>query len=94
MQGALGIEVFGATITPCYGFAYPDLTRRRANGWIRTSRSFDGVFDFDAVVRDPACPARIRADLEAVDHIHLNPKGYAAVADSIPLSSLDPKLPK
>ena len=95
---ARGIKVFGATITPYYGFAYdvvyPDLTRRQVNDWMRTTQIFDGLFDYDAVVRDPAYPARIKADLEAVDHIHLNPKGYAAVADSIPLSALDPKLAK
>jgi len=36
--------------------------------------------------------ARIRADLEAPDHIHLNPKGYSAAADSILLPALDEKL--
>lgn len=95
---ARGIKVFAATITPYYGFAYdlvyPDLTRRRVNDWIRTTKTFDGVFDFDAVARDPDYPARIRPDLSAIDHIHLNPKGYAAVAESIPLSVLDAKLPK
>ena len=95
---ARGVKVFGVTITPYYGFAYdlvnPDITRRRVNEWMRTSKIFDAIFDFDAVVRDPAYPARIRADLEAVDHIHLNPKGYSAVADSVSLSVLDPKLPK
>ena len=95
---ARGIKVFGATITPYYGFAYdlvyPDLTRRRVNDWIRTSKAFDGVFDFDAVVRDPASPARLQAQFDAADHIHLNPKGYSALADSVPLSALDAKLPK
>lgn len=93
-----GVKVIGATITPYYGFAYdlvfPDVTRRRVNDWMRTSKVFDAIFDFDAVARDPSYPARIRADLEAVDHIHLNPKGYSVVADSVPLSVLDPKLPK
>ena len=91
-----GLKVFAATITPYYGFAYdlvyPDVTRRQVNEWLRTSKLFDGVFDFDAIVRDDKNAARIRADLEAPDHIHLNPKGYSAVADSIPLPSLDEKL--
>ena len=86
------------TITPYYGFAYdlvnPDITRRRVNEWMRASKIFDAIFDFDAVVLDPAYPARIRADLEAVDHIHLNPQGSSAMADSVSLSVLDPKLPK
>ena len=90
------LKVFAATITPYYGFAYdlvyPDVTRRQVNEWLRTSKLFDGVFDFDAIVRDDKNAARIRADLEAPDHIHLNPKGYSAVANSIPLPSLDEKL--
>ena len=95
---ARGLRVFGATITPYYGFAYdqvyPDLVRQQVNEWMRASKIFDGLFDFDAVARDPAYPSRIRPDLAAVDHIHLNPKGYAAAAESIPLSALDPKLGK
>lgn len=95
---ARGIKVFAATITPYYGFAYDqvysDLTRRQVNDWIRTSKTFDAVFDFDAAVRDPAYPSRIRPDLEAVDHIHLNPKGYEAAANTVTLSALDSKITK
>ncbi len=95
---ARGIKVFAATITPYYGFAYdqvyPDLVRRQVNEWIRTTKVFDGVFDFDAAVKDPAYPSRIKPDQEAPDHIHLNPKGYEAAAAVIPLSALDSRLPK
>lgn len=95
---ARGVKVYGATITPYYGFAYdqvyPDITRKRVNEWIKSSKVFDAVFDFDAVVRDPTYLARIKPDLEAPDHIHLNPKGYQEVAQSVPLWLLDPKLPK
>jgi lysophospholipase L1-like esterase len=95
---ARGIKVFGATITPYYGFAYdvvyPDQTRRQVNDWMRNTKIFDGLFDLDAVVRDPDYPARIKPGLDAPDHIHLNPKGYEVVANSIPLSALDPKLAK
>jgi len=45
-------------------------------------------------VRDPAYPSRIKPDLEAPDHIHLNPKGYEAVAAIIPLPSLDSAVPR
>ena len=95
---ARGIKVYGSTITPYYGFAYdiaiPDLTRRQVNNWIRNSKTFDAVFDLDAVMRDPDYPARLKADLGAPDRIHPNPKGYAAIADSIPLWVLDDKLPR
>jgi hypothetical protein len=30
--------------------------RRAVNEWIRTGEAFDGVFDFDAAVRDPSDP--------------------------------------
>ena len=91
-----GIKVHAVTITPYYGYAgsvvYPDIVRRQVNEWIRTSRTFDSVFDFDAIVRDPDDPTRLRREFNPGDHIHLNPAGYAAVAASIPLSALDDKL--
>jgi hypothetical protein len=31
--------------------------REAVNTWIRTSGAFDGVIDFDAVMRNPADPA-------------------------------------
>lgn len=46
----------------------------------------------DAIVRDPADTTRLRRDYDAGDHIHFNPAGYAAVANSIPLAALDDKL--
>lgn len=76
-----------------YGFAYdqiyPDLTQQQINTWMRTSKTFDAVFDFDAAVRDPDNPARIKADYSAPDHIHLNPAGYEKAASIIPMSDLD-----
>ena len=95
---ARGLKVYGGTITPYYGFAYdvatPDLTRRQINDWIRTSKAFDAVFDFDAVVRDPDYRARLKSEFAAADRIHPNPKGYAAIAESVPLSLLDNRLLK
>ena len=88
--------MFGATITPYYGFAYdqvyPDLTPHQVSEWMRATKVFEGVFDFDALVRDPACPSQIKHGLNAPDHIHLNPQGYEAAAVSIPLDVLDAKL--
>lgn len=91
---ARGIKVYGATITPYYGFAYdqamPDIVRRQVNDWIRTSKVFDAVFDLDAVLRDPDYGSRLKPEFAAPDKIHPNPKGYAAIADAIPLAVLDP----
>ena len=89
---AAGIRVYGATITPFGGNAMYDdpqglrqQTREQFNDWMRTSDTFDGVFDFDAVVRDPTDPGRILPAFDSGDHLHLTPGGYQALADSIPL---------
>ena len=59
--------------------------RQEINRWIRTSGIYDAVIDFDAVVRDPAHPARIKPEWDADDHIHPNDAGYAAMAAAIDL---------
>ena len=86
---AAGIRVYGGTITP-FGDT-PDFTpngeadRQAMNSFIR-SGAFDGVVDFDAAVRDPASPARLRADFASNGNLHPNDAGYAAMGDSIDLA--------
>lgn len=88
-----GVKVIGATITPCEGVGIPgyyseakEATRQAVNKWIRTSGAFDGVIDFDAVVRDPKHPSRLVPKFAAKDHLHPNDEGYKAMADSIDLN--------
>ncbi|KAF4551095.1 Hypothetical protein D9617_14g075510 [Elsinoe fawcettii] len=93
---SLGIPVFGATITPFGALnssiqPYSDpagireQARSKVNEWIRNSGAFDAVIDFDAAVRDPANTTILRNDYDSGDFLHLNPKGYAAMADAFPL---------
>ena len=42
--------------------------------------------DFDAAVRDPAMPSRLKPDYDSGDHIHPNDAGNAAMADMIDTS--------
>jgi lysophospholipase L1-like esterase len=63
--------------------------RQAVNEWIRQSGAYDGVIDFDAVVRDPQHPSHIRADYDAGDHLHPNDAGYKAMGDSVDLRLLD-----
>src|SRR5262249_50733511 len=88
---AQGIRVFGATITPFGGNnPYDDpgglreASRQQVNQWIRTSREFDAVIDFDKAVRDPANPRNINPTLDVGDHLHFNPGGYKVIADTVP----------
>ena len=88
------IKVYGATLTPFAGAgpAYfspaKEAVRQTVNAWIRGSGSYDAVFDFDAVVRDPGVPVRIRSAYDGGDHLHLSDAGYAAIADAIPLGTI------
>jgi lysophospholipase L1-like esterase len=90
---ARSLKVIGVTITPCEGVDVPgyyseakETTRQEVNKWIRTSGAFDGVIDFDAVVRDPNHPSRLSPKFAARDHLHPNDAGYKAMADSINLA--------
>ncbi|WP_046729338.1 SGNH/GDSL hydrolase family protein [Streptomyces humi] len=93
---AQGIRVYGATLLPFGGNAYDDgagvreTARQRVNAWIRGPGHFDALLDFDQVVRDPADPGRLRADLQVGDWLHLNPTGYGALAAAIPTRLFDP----
>ncbi len=76
---AKGIKVYGATITPFKGNGwytfFHEAARQTVNQWIRTSGAFDGVIDFDQLVRDEKDPEQIRPEY-SFDWLHLNPKGY------------------
>jgi lysophospholipase L1-like esterase len=86
---AAGLRIYGGTITAFEGS--PDYTqegeadRQATNAFIR-SGAFDGVVDFDAVMRDPANPAHLRATLESDGHLHPNDEGYILMGNSIDLS--------
>jgi lysophospholipase L1-like esterase len=88
-----GVRVFLATQTPFGGAnwmpnIYSDAKnaqRQALNAWIRSGKGFDGVIDFEPIVRDPSDPGRLRPDLDSGDHIHPNDVGYAAMAEAIDL---------
>jgi lysophospholipase L1-like esterase len=95
---AAGIPVWGATITPfgCanitlqpYSTGEREATRGRVNGWIRESvgkaGGFDGLVDFDAVVRDEGNRTRLKEWYDSGDCLHLNPDGYRAMARAFPV---------
>lgn len=91
---AQGIRVLGGTITPSYGRpgdygtqATEDV-RQEVNRWIRTSRAFDAVVDFDAALRDSRDPRRLQAGYDSGDHLHPNDAGYRAMAAAVPLAAL------
>ncbi|PWY91307.1 SGNH hydrolase [Aspergillus sclerotioniger CBS 115572] len=93
---AAGIKVFGATITPfgtpenatvvqTYSDPERERTRQRVNGWIRDSGGFDGIVDFDAMVRSDTDGSVLKSEYDSGDHLHLNPRGYEAMARGFPV---------
>jgi lysophospholipase L1-like esterase len=85
-----GIKIIGGTLTPYAGAGYftaqGEEKRESVNAWIRTAKELDGVIDFDAAIRDPAMPARIKAFFDSGDHLHPSDEGYKAMADAIDLT--------
>src|SRR5271167_4486890 len=92
---AHGAKIYGATLTPYegtvfHGYYQPEgeAKREAVNAWIRHG-DFDAVIDFDAAVRDPGHPTRIRADYDVGDHLHPNDAGYRAMGDAVDLKLFD-----
>ena len=90
---AMGLKVYGGTLTPFQAFlpgiyytADGEAKRQAVNQWIRTSKAYDAVIDFDKAIRDPSNPATMRAAYDSGDNLHPNDAGYQAMADAIDLS--------
>ncbi len=87
---ARGLKVYGATLTPFEGAAYwtaeGEVKRQALNEWIRTSRAYDAVIDFDAVTRDPAAPTKFLPAYDSGDHLHPGDTGYKAMGDAVDLA--------
>jgi lysophospholipase L1-like esterase len=87
---ARDLKIIGATLTPIEGAAYAtragEVKRQALNDWIRTGKAYDGVIDFDAVVRDPQHPMQILAAYDSGDHLHPSDAGYQAMGNAIDLA--------
>ncbi|MGN9810263.1 GDSL-type esterase/lipase family protein [Micromonospora sp. BQ11] len=92
---ARGLRSLVATLTPYEGHGKPgvwtpekEATRQAVNAFLRGSTEFDGLLDFDAVLRDPAQPSRLLPAYDSGDHIHPNDAGNEAMANAVPLRLL------
>ncbi|WP_030505570.1 SGNH/GDSL hydrolase family protein [Microbispora rosea] len=86
------VKVLVGTLTPFYGWSTwtpeREEIRQRLNEWIRTSKAFDGVLDFDRAVRDPEFPEQLAVSYDSGDHLHLSDAGRLALADAVNLRML------
>lgn len=91
---ARGVCLIGATVMPYSGSGYyapqaeNEADRQALNAWLREPGRFDALVDFDALMRDPARPAYLRADVDN-DGLHPSLAGYRVMADAFPVEVLD-----
>ncbi|EST36878.1 hypothetical protein N566_15995 [Streptomycetaceae bacterium MP113-05] len=89
---AQGVRVVGGTLTPSGGHRgyepREEAVRQAVNERIRSGDVFDAVVDFDAALRDPANPQRLRSVFDSGDHLHPSDNGYRAMAYAVALAAL------
>jgi lysophospholipase L1-like esterase len=91
MAHAQGVKVYFATLTPIGGSAISydgspyEAQRDEINTWIRTSSGFDGMIDSARAVQDPRHPLDLNPAYDSGDRVHPNDRGYAALANAVPL---------
>jgi lysophospholipase L1-like esterase len=87
-----GLKVIGGTLLPYEGALYfspaGEAKRQAVNTWIRSSKTFDAVIDFDRAMRDPENPSKFLPALQSGDNLHPNNAGYKKMADIIDLALL------
>ncbi|WP_419995320.1 SGNH/GDSL hydrolase family protein [Streptomyces boninensis] len=89
---ARGLQVTGGTLMPYEGHLMyskkGERVRQAVNRQIRSGKVFDEVVDFDKTMRDPRRPSRLNREYDSGDHLHLNDKGYRAMAAALNLEHL------
>ena len=93
---AAGLRIIAGTLTATggsgYGTSAKQAERQIVNAWLHQLAGrpggFDAVIDFDAVLRDPAQPDRLRPGFDSGDHLHPNDAGYRAMAGAVDLGLL------
>ncbi|HEX8806964.1 MAG TPA: SGNH/GDSL hydrolase family protein [Candidatus Aquilonibacter sp.] len=82
-----GLKIMVGTIMPIEGsysyFPEIEATRQAVNAFIRASRVFDGIVDFDKAMRDPSDPHRLLPAYDGGDHLHPSPKGLRVMGELV-----------
>jgi lysophospholipase L1-like esterase len=89
---ARGLKIYAGTLTPFEGTTIPgywskegDAIRQAVNEWIRTSKAYDAVIDFEAATRNPSQPTWLLPVYDSGDRLHPSDAGYKAMAAAVPL---------
>ncbi|MET7390182.1 SGNH/GDSL hydrolase family protein [Streptomyces sp. NPDC005385] len=94
---ARGLRVVGATLMPFQGHRgytlQREAVREAVNAEIRAGKVYDAVVDFDAALRDPYNPRRLRTDYDSGDHLHPSDRGFRRMAEVFDLQQLKGSAP-
>ncbi|MES2355250.1 MAG: GDSL-type esterase/lipase family protein [Pseudomonadota bacterium] len=83
---AAGLRILAGTLPPREGFnSTQEGYRVQLNNWIMTPGNFDGVVDFDALVRSSSDPTNWNSSYRS-DGTHPNDAGSLVMGNAIPLS--------
>ena len=86
---AKGIKVYGCTILPFaksfYDAPHKQEARDIVNTWIRNSKAFDAVIDFDKEMVSEEGSKTILSNLHDGDFLHPNEAGYVKMGEAINL---------
>lgn len=91
---ARGVCLIASTVMPYSGSDYyapqaeNEADRQALNAWLREPGRFDALLDLDALMRDPARPAYLRAEVDN-DGLHPSLAGYRVMAEAFPVELLD-----
>ncbi len=83
---AKGLALYAATVPPCMGCEGfgpgQEAERAKFNAWLRGEGAalFDGILDFDAVLRSDDQPDRMDMSWDSGDHLHPGPLGGLRMA--------------
>ena len=84
-----GLKIYGATLTPYEGARYwspeGEKTRQDINQWLRTSKAYDAVIDFESALKDPQSPTKFLPKFDSGDHLHPSDLGYQVMAETVSL---------
>jgi lysophospholipase L1-like esterase len=87
---AKGIKVYGCTILPFqksfYDAPHKQEARDIVNAWIRNSKAFDAVIDFDKAMVAEEGSKTISANLHDGDFLHPNEAGYVKMGETVDLN--------
>lgn len=91
---SIGLNTFVCTLTAFKHFRMGYIrdamqVRQDTNKWIRENKIFNGVYDYDAMIRDTEDTEKIQKDYDSGDHLHPSDLGSVRMLDAVDINVLE-----